>query len=161
VNHIRGRTTLALAVLVLASMVAVGAALATQGSGFKLRDVVARGTLGPHFKIKLQDSSSPGDVVVQHFVLGPGGQSGWHLHPGPAILTIISGELTLDEASDCSTTTYSAGQVAVEETGVVHRVRNTSTANDLEFWVTFLDVPVGSPQRIEAETIPGWGLPGC
>jgi hypothetical protein len=31
----------------------------------------------------------------------------------------------------------------------------------LEFWVTFLDVPVGSPQRVEAETDPRWEDPGC
>jgi quercetin dioxygenase-like cupin family protein len=161
VKHISARKTLALAVLVLAPMVAVGVAVATPGSGFKLREVVARGTLGPHFKIKLQDSSSPGDVVVQHFIQGPGGQSGWHLHPGPAIITVISGELTLEQANNCSTTTYSAGQVAVEEAGLIHRARNASTTNDLDFWVTFLDVPVGSPQRIEAETTPGWDPPGC
>ena len=160
-RHIGARKTVVLAVLVLAPLVAVGAAIATPGSGFKLREVVARGTLEPQFKIKLQDSSKPGDVVVQHFVLGPGGQSGWHLHPGPAIITIISGELTLDQANNCSTTTYSPGQVAVEQIDLIHRVRNTSTTTDLDFWVTFLDVPVGAPQRIEAETTPGWELPGC
>ena len=159
-KHIRTRKTVALAVLVLLPLIAVGAAIATPGFGFKTRDVVARGTLGPQFKIKLQDSSDPGDVVVQHFVLAAGGHSGWHLHPGPAIITVISGELTLDQARDCSATTYAAGQVAVEEIGTIHRVRNTSTS-DLDFWVTFLDVPVGSSQRIEAETTPGWELPGC
>ena len=159
-KDVRIRRTLALALVLLAPVIGVGAALATPGSGFKLREVVARGTLGPHFKIKLQNSSEPGDVVVQHFIQGPGGQSGWHFHPGPAILTIISGELTLDQR-DCTSTTYTTGQVAVEEAGVIHRARNASTTNDLDFWVTFLDVPVGSPQRIEAETTAGWELPGC
>jgi quercetin dioxygenase-like cupin family protein len=134
-------------------------ALATPGSGFKERTVVARGTLGPHFKIKLQGSSRPGDVVVQKFVLGPGGQSGWHVHPGPAVVTVMSGELTLDQ-ENCSSAVYSTGQVAVEPTGDVHRVRNIGTT-DLVFWVTFLDIPVGSPQRLEPETDPGWALPGC
>ena len=55
-RHIGARKTLAIAVLVLAPMVAVGVAVATPGSGFKLREVVARGTLEPQFKIKLQDS---------------------------------------------------------------------------------------------------------
>jgi quercetin dioxygenase-like cupin family protein len=157
----RARKALAFAVLGVVTAVAVGTALATPGSGFKLREVVARGTLAPHFKIKLRDSSSPGDVVVQHFIQGPGGQSGWHLHPGPAILTVTSGELTIDQAMDCSSETFSAGQVAVEEARMIHRARNASTTNDLEFWVTFLDVPVGSPPRIEAETTPGWEDPGC
>jgi hypothetical protein len=55
---------------------------------------------------------------------------------------------------------YSGGKVAVEPTDVVHRVRNLG-ATDLEFWVTFLDIPVGSPQRVEAETDPGWVEPAC
>ena len=162
----------ALGMLAALATVFAGTALATMGSGFKDRTVVARGTLAPQFKIPLRDSSSPGDVVVQRFVLAPGGQSGWHLHPGPAVVTVKSGELTLDQddvgrpvrrggpSVDCSSATYSAGQVAVEPAGDVHRVRNLGTT-DLEFWVTFLDIPVGSPQRLEPETDPNWVAPAC
>jgi quercetin dioxygenase-like cupin family protein len=153
-KHVSARKALALCILAAVAAVAAAAAFATPGSGFITRDVVARGTLEPHFKIKLQDSSSPGDVVVQHFVLAPGGYSGWHFHPGPAIVTIKSGEFTLDQAMDCSSATYAAGQVVVEPAEHVHQVRNIGASN-LDFWVTFLDVPVGSPQRIEADD------PGC
>ena len=158
-KRVNVRKALVLTVLGAVVAVAAGAALATPGVGFKERTVVARGTLEGHFKIKLQDSSRPGDVVVQKFVLAPGGQSGWHLHPGPAVVTVMSGELTLDQA-DCSSATYSAGKVAVEPTGDVHRVRNVGTT-DLEFWVTFLDIPVASPQRLEPETDPRWVAPAC
>jgi quercetin dioxygenase-like cupin family protein len=154
----RKALVLAISAVGALSTATVGA-LATTGSGFKERTVFARGTLAPQFKIKLQNSSRPGDVVVQKFVLAPGGQSGWHLHPGPAVVTIKSGELTLDQ-SDCSSRIYSAGQVAVEPTDDVHRVRNTG-ATDLEFWVTFLDIPVGSPQRLEPESDPSWAEPTC
>lgn len=153
------RKVILLAVVGLVAMVPVAVALATPGSGFKERTVFARGTLEGHFKIKLQNSSRPGDVVVQKFVLGPGGQSGWHLHPGPAVVTVKSGELTLDQ-EDCSSATYSAGKVAVEPTDDVHRVRNVGTT-DLEFWVTFLDIPVGSLQRLEPESDPSWVEPAC
>lgn len=152
------RKALALTVLGAVVTVAAGAALATPGSGVQ-PTVFARGTLEPRFKIKLQDSSKPGDVVVQRFIIVPGGQSGWHLHPGPAVVTVKSGHLTLDQ-EDCSTATYSAGQVAVEHTGHVHRVRNLGTT-DLEFWVTFLDIPVGSAQRLEPESDPRWVAPAC
>jgi quercetin dioxygenase-like cupin family protein len=153
------RKMIPLAVVGAVALVPVAAALATAGSGFKERTVVARGTLEDQFKIKLRNSSSPGDVVVQKFVLAPGGQSGWHFHPGPAVVTVQSGVLTLDQ-DDCSATTYAGGKVAVEPTDVVHRVRNLG-ATDLEFWVTFLDIPVGSPQRLEPETDPGWVEPAC
>jgi quercetin dioxygenase-like cupin family protein len=154
------RKALVLAVTVLGALSTLTvAALATPGSGFKERTVFARGTLEGQFKIKLQDSSRPGDVVVQKFVLAPGGQSGWHMHPGPAVVTVMAGELTLDQA-DCSSRTYTAGKVAVEPTDLVHRVRNVG-ATDLEFWVTFLDIPVGSPQRLEPESDPRWAEPAC
>lgn len=153
------RKLVPLAVVGAVALVPVAAALATAGSGFKERTVVARGTLEDQFKIKFRNSSLPGDVVVQKFVLAPGGQSGWHLHPGPAVVTVQAGELTLDQY-DCSTTTYAGGKVAVEPTDVVHRVRNLG-ATDLEFWVTFLDIPVGSPQRLEPETDPAWVAPTC
>jgi quercetin dioxygenase-like cupin family protein len=159
----QGKLTKVHKVILLAVLGAVAivpvAALATPGFGFKERTVFARGTLEGHFKIKLQNSSRPGDVVVQKFVLAPGGQSGWHLHPGPAVVTVKSGELTLDQ-EDCSSATYAAGKVAVEPTNDVHRVRNVGTT-DLEFWVTFLDIPVGSPQRLEPESDPGWAEPAC
>jgi quercetin dioxygenase-like cupin family protein len=153
------RKALALILLSAIATVVAGVAVATPGTGFKERTVVARGTLAPQFKLKLQDSSKPGDVVVQKFVLGPGGQSGWHLHPGNAVVTVKAGELTLDQ-DDCSSSTYSPGQVAVERPGLVHRVRNIGTT-DLEFWVTFLDIPVGAAQRIEPETDPVWVAPAC
>ena len=74
-------------------------------------------------------------------------------------MTIQSGELTLDQ-NDCSSATFAAGQVAVEPTGAIHRVRNAATT-DLEFWVTFLDIPVSLAQRLEAESDPTWVEPTC
>ena len=143
---------LAIAILVVIAAVAAGTAFAT--TGFLITTTpIARGTLDGHFKIKLQDSATPGDVAVVQITQGVGGNSGWHSHPGPAILVVKSGQLTIEQA-DCSSKTYAAGQVAIEPTGLVHRASN-SGATTLEFWVTFLDVPVGMPPRIDAAD------PGC
>lgn len=152
------RRALGLALIGAIATVAAGTALATSGSGVTSQ-LVDRGTLDP-FKIKLRDSSKPGDVVVVSFVILPGGRSGWHYHPGPAIVSIKSGEVTFVQAHDCSSATYSKEQVAVEPAGEAHEARNTGTVN-AEFLVSFLDVPVGSPPRIEAETDPRWDDPGC
>jgi quercetin dioxygenase-like cupin family protein len=154
------RKVIPLIVIAAVAAIPVAAALATPGSGFQPgTGVVARGTLDGQFKLKLRDSSKPGDVVVQRFILGAGGQSGWHFHPGPAVVTVLSGALTLDQ-DDCSSTIYTAGKVAIEPTDVVHRVRNLGTTN-VEFWVTFLDIPVGSAHRIEPELDPRWVAPAC
>ena len=35
------------------------------------------------------------DTVVQQIVFGPGGHTGWHSHPGPVVVLVAQGELTL------------------------------------------------------------------
>ena len=147
------RKVIALTVLGAVATAVAGTALATPPSGIT-PTLIARGTLEGHFKIKLRDSSSPGDVAIQQIVLAPGGHSGWHAHPGPALVTVKSGAVTFHQ-DDCSSKTYTAGQVALESTGHIHRASNASTTASAEIWVTFLDVPAGSPLRSDAAD------PGC
>jgi quercetin dioxygenase-like cupin family protein len=149
----RPRKTLAFVILGVVPVVAVGAALATPPLFFT-GTPIARGTTPGQFKIKLQDSSSPADAAILQVTQAPGGHSGWHAHPGPAVVIVKSGELTIQQAKDCSSTTYTAGQVAIEPAGHVHIARNTGPTT-LELWITFLDVPVGAPTRIDAPD------PGC
>ena len=148
------RKTLILAVLVLfVGVVTAGVAIATPGSGVVSASILARGTLADHFKIKLHDSSNPGDVVVQQVILEPGGYTGWHTHPGPAVVIVNGpGSFTLYDAEDesCTGTTYSPGQVFVDAGyGNVHFGRNESSSNT-ELFVTYLDVPVGTAPRLDA-----------
>jgi quercetin dioxygenase-like cupin family protein len=67
---------------------------------------------------------------------------------------VKSGEVTIQQAKDCSSRTYTAGEVAIEPAGHVHIARNTGIT-DLELWITLLDVPVGADTRIDAPD------PGC
>ena len=152
-KHVNVRKTLAFLILGVVPVVAVGAALATPPLFFT-GTPIARGTTPGHFKIKLQDSSSPGDAAILQVTQAPGGHSGWHAHPGPAVVIVKSGEVTIQQAKDCSSATYTAGQVAVEPAGNVHIARNTGTTT-LELWITFLDVPVAAGARIDAPD------PGC
>lgn len=129
-----------------------GVALATSGSGILSAPIIARGTLSPQFKLKLHDSSSAADAVVQQVVVGPGGFTGWHTHPGPAIVIVKTGEFTLYEADDpsCTGMRYTEGQIFVDRGyGNVHFGRNEGASNT-ELWVTYLDVPQGTPPRIDA-----------
>lgn len=143
----RVRRTLALAILGV--VVAATAALATAPFLFTPTQH-ARGTFKGHVKIKLRNS----DAAIVQVTQGVGGHSGWHSHPGPAIVIVKSGELTLVQAKHCASRTYTAGQVAVEPPGHVHIARNTGDTT-LELWITFLNVPVGAPTRIDAPD------PGC
>ena len=143
----------ATAIAMLGVTVAVGVTLATSPLLFT-GTPIARGTTPGHFKIKLQNSSGPADAAILQVNQGVGGHSGWHAHPGPAIVIVKSGEVTIQQAKDCSSRTYVAGQYAVEPAREVHIARNTG-ATPLELWITFLDVPVGAPTRIDAPD------PGC
>jgi mannose-6-phosphate isomerase-like protein (cupin superfamily) len=125
-------------------------ALATPGIGVISAPVHARGThaelLNIHSKagVKLKTKSSV-DFVTQQLVFAPGGTTGWHSHPGPVLVTVKSGALTLVYADDptCAGRTYTAGQSFVDRGDeVVHTARNLGTV-PLEIWATYL-VP-GAP----------------
>jgi hypothetical protein len=51
------------------------------------------------------------DVFVQHIHVDAGGALPWHTHPGPAIVTVVSGFLGYQRAQKhrCVTTWYGAG----------------------------------------------------
>jgi hypothetical protein len=138
--------------------VLTGIALATPGIDVLGFPPVARGThaepLNVHSKagVKLQTKSSV-DFVTQQIVIGPGGSTGWHSHPGPVLVTVKAGALTLVYADDaaCLGRTYGAGESFVDRGDeTVHNAFNLGAVN-LEFWATYL-VPgdPGTPARIDA-----------
>lgn len=93
------------------------------------------------------------DTVVQQIVFGPGGQTGWHSHPGPVVVLVKSGELTFYAEDDptCTGRTYSAGQAFVDSgQGHVHTARNPSPTQNTELWATYFDVPPGGAFRLDA-----------
>jgi quercetin dioxygenase-like cupin family protein len=135
-------------------------ALATPGIGVIAAPVHARGThaelLNVHSKagVKLKTKSSV-DFVTQQIVIAPDGTTGWHSHPGPVLVTIKSGEMTLVYADDttCQGRIYKAGESFVDRGDeTVHTALNRGSTN-LEFWATYL-VPgdPGTQPRINADS---------
>jgi quercetin dioxygenase-like cupin family protein len=127
-----------------------GTALATPGIGVIGAPVHARGTNAEELNIhsaagiKLKTKSSL-DFVTQQITIAAGGTTGWHSHPGPVLVTIKSGGLTVVYADDptCAGRTYTAGQSFVDRGDeTVHTARNLGTT-PVEFWATYL-VP-GAP----------------
>jgi quercetin dioxygenase-like cupin family protein len=93
------------------------------------------------------------DVYVTEVIFQPGGQTGWHSHPGPSLITVIEGTLTVYKA-DCTATTYSAGESFTDiGCGDVHNVVNETGAEAKDVAVQI--VPHGAPRRIEVDD------PGC
>jgi hypothetical protein len=91
------------------------------------------------------------DVVTVLFTVQPGGNGGWHTHPGPALFTIRTGTLTMYDGNDpaCEPQLFPAGtgSVEAEDSEHIHTLRN-ETGSVVETIVTFL-VPVGAMLRTD------------
>jgi quercetin dioxygenase-like cupin family protein len=137
-------TTVGLAGLLVAVNAVAGAATPPSG----LTNVtLARGTDLSDGTIAFQKGT---DVVVAQITVIPGGSSGWHSHPGGAIVVVKQGELTVHRSvgSQCETTGYTAGQAFIERPGEVDDAVNTGTIPYVVF-VTFPRVPQGGSARID------------
>ena len=100
-----------------------------------------------HTRIRTLGSS---DVYVVHNKLEPGATTGWHSHPGPSLILVVSGTVTNYAGDDptCTGRSYSAGTGFVDEGGAdVHMVRNEGTTSAETIAVQFL--PNGAQRRID------------
>ena len=95
------------------------------------------------------------DVAMAQITVHPGGSSGWHSHPGGAIIVVNTGTLTVYRSvgGQCQTETYSAGQAFIERPGELDNVLNRSSS-DYILYVTFPRVPQGVSPRTD-EPNPG------
>jgi len=99
------------------------------------------------------------DVFLQHVRLGPNARTGWHTHPGPAIVTVVDGALTYEDASGngCRQVTYLAGQGFVDR-GFGHVHNAIAGSEGADFYVVYL-LPPGSATHVittnpSAECVP-------
>lgn len=157
----RRQLTLAAVITLLAGAV-TAVVRATPASGILSGTVMARASFQDpvDIKIKVQDgrqevihAPNVGETVIHQIIFGPGGQGGWHSHPGPVVILVKSGVLTVfsGEGVGCVSRSYSAGQAFVERgQGHVHRAANLSGTENAEVWVTYFDVPPGGAFRIDA-----------
>ncbi len=150
----RKLTHMIFGMIIVATMfagVAVFKARATPPSGL-VNLPLARGTNVSDGTIPLQFGT---DVAMAQITVAPGGSSGWHSHPGGAIVVVKQGSLTVygSAGSRCETTTYGAGQAFIERPGELDDVLNTGTVPYVLF-VTFPRVPQGDSARID-EPNPG------
>jgi quercetin dioxygenase-like cupin family protein len=94
------------------------------------------------------------DVFVQHVRFGPNASTGWHTHPGPALVTVVKGSLTYEdaEANTCNSVTYEAGEGFVDR-GFGHVHRAIAGADGVDFYVVYL-LPPGAATHVIAASAP-------
>jgi Cupin domain len=87
-------------------------------------------------------------VLVRNHDYASYGSTGWHAHPGPVFITVVSGQITFYEADDptCFPHVVTAGHGYVD-TGRGHIGRNESAQPARD--VSVIPAPVGLPFRIE------------
>jgi len=107
-----------------------------------------------HWKLKLK-TKGLSDMYVQSNVWIPGGSSGWHTHPGPSLITVTAGTVTVYDGDDpsCTPHEYSASGTSPNAFvdvggGEVHIVRNEGAQEARAVVVQF--VPAGAARRIDA-----------
>ena len=139
----------------------VGAPSFTLSSGSQ-STLLGRATFGdpadPTFKVKritgdwhAEVKATPNlDMAVQRIVFQPGGQSGWHRHPGPVFIQVVSGTMTFYMSDDptCTPMVRTAGQGYLDVGEHPHIARNESGA-PAENIVVYL-APQGAALRIDA-----------
>jgi len=139
------RTILLMAVAVTVLVVFVGAALATQPKGVTPTPLT-RATLGKfeaeNKGIEVGSDRTSADFALAKVLIEPGGTTGWHHHPGIALVSVNSGAVT-EYDKNCHKSVYKAGEGFVESNGEVHVVRNKGKANAV-LYVTFI-APTKTP----------------
>jgi hypothetical protein len=92
------------------------------------------------------------DVYVLENVISPGGTFGWHSHPGPSLVIVNAGTLSVYHAPDCIPEDFGPGSpngsTFIDQGHDLHMVRNNSTTTVADVYVVSL-VPQGFPRRID------------
>jgi len=110
-------------------------------------------TVGPHWSVDVKADPNF-DLAVQNIVFEPGGQSGWHSHPGPVFIQVVLGTMTFYEGDDptCTPIVRTAGQGYLDRGDHPHIARNETDLHAATL-VTYL-APAGAALRID-EPNPG------
>lgn len=151
------KSRLALALLVVAAGIAGygGTVLATSPRGVtsttfavgQFNEISAK-TLSSSWQARI-NTKGESDVWILENRIAPGGSFGWHSHPGPSIVVVKSGALTLYRGDDpaCAPEIVAAGSGFVDDGGDVHLVRNEGSVDAVVYVMSL--VPRGAARRID------------
>ena len=98
------------------------------------------------------NSKSETDVYIMRNTIAPGGNLGWHSHPGPTIVTVTQGSVVLTDGVDplCKSTVYTVGEGFTEISAGhhVHNLTNASASQPAQVIAVHF-VPSGEARRID------------
>lgn len=104
----------------------------------------------PDWKAKIE-VKGPTDVHILENIIHPGGTFGWHSHPGPSLVIVKAGTLSVYQAPDCTPQDYGPGSplgsTFIDQGQDLHMVRNNGTV-DADVYVVSI-IPAGYARRID------------
>jgi hypothetical protein len=120
------------------------------GFSAKAKTDVDPGAAKDFWKVTLSAKGAT-DVHIIENIIAPGGTFGWHSHPGPSLVIVKSGTLSVYDGPECIQEDYgpgsSLGSTFVDQGHDLHVVRNNTSAVDDVYVVSF--VPAGFARRID------------
>lgn len=134
----------ALVIAMAAMFLVSGAAWATHQSSGLSSSLIARGAwdrgerVGFLSALARQGTAGSSEVAVIRASLAPGGYTSWHGPPGPGVVVVVSGEVTVLEptaAGGCASRTYRDGE-AFFHGAAPHDFRNQGAAT-AELYITY------------------------
>jgi quercetin dioxygenase-like cupin family protein len=152
---VKTRLVLALLLVVAAVSVYGGTVLATSVRGVtstvfavgQFHEIDAK-TLSSSWQARI-NTKGESDVHMLENRIAPGGSFGWHSHPGPSLVIVKTGALTLYHADDpsCTPEVVEAGSGFVDDGGDTHLVRNEGSIETVVYVMSL--VPRGAARRID------------
>ncbi|MDT4961425.1 MAG: hypothetical protein QOF87_1072 [Pseudonocardiales bacterium] len=109
---------------------------------------------GKRWRAELETRGLTDGYVVDNQFL-PGQSTGWHSHPGPSLIFVVSGSVTNydSNAPGCAGVTYPAGTSFIDAGGKdMHMLRDDGTVAAETIAVQF--IPNGQPRRIDVPVVP-------
>ncbi len=156
-NSSLGRASAAAVIGLVSSALIAAPAHATPASGFSTEQL-AKGVYDAMRLTADKDdkwdltlkTKAPSDVWVVRNTITPGGFSGWHTHPGPSLITVTAGQITIYEGDGlCQPKTFTVGDGAIDlGSGHLHNIKNEGTVNAVTVVVQI--IPEGAARRIDA-----------
>jgi mannose-6-phosphate isomerase-like protein (cupin superfamily) len=133
---------------------------ATTSSGTS-STLLGRGTFAGPFNIHRKDGNDGAvfvevrakndlDVAAQTITFAPGAHSGWHSHPGPVFITVVSGTMTFYDSDDpdCHPIVRTAGQGFLDGGSDNAHIARNETKEPATNLVVYM-APVGGALRID------------
>jgi quercetin dioxygenase-like cupin family protein len=146
-----------IAATALAAAAMIPTAQATPASGFTAvqqwkgdyAPMMVKGEKTGTWDVKIT-TKGQSDVYITRNSIAVGGHSGWHMHPGPSLITVTVGEITAYDSHDplCTPKIYRAGEGFIDSGDHAHLLKNESGAPAETVAVQFL--ADGSTRRIDA-----------